>query len=156
MTNKIASFGSISSGTMRPQDIMPDFIWELRHLGHRDKKLTIIENRVDRALNGQYGEDDAYFTDEQCSWDIESLTDMLNEHSPSYGYFGSHPGDGSDYGFWLSENFEYEYDGLKIDVEDLDKVPSHYVGEILTVNDHGNMTLYWKSARKLKEIWAVV
>jgi hypothetical protein len=150
-----ASIGSISSGTMRPQDLMPDFIWELRHLGHRDKRLTVIQNRVNTALNGKYGEDDAYFTDEQSSYDLfETLFDMLDAHSLPYMYFGSHPGDGSDYGFWLSENLEYDFDGLKVD--DTESIPSDYVGEVIHVNDHGNMTLYYKSPRKLKEIWSVV
>lgn len=139
--------GSVSSGTMRPEDLIPDFIWELRYLGHRSKNLTEIEKRVERA-------NDEYWQDEECSFDLEELFDMLNEHSLPYMYFGSHPGDGADYGFWISEGMEYDFDGLKVD--DLSEIPADYIGEVLHVNDHGNMTLYWKSARKLREIWAVV
>jgi len=44
-----------------------------------------------------------------------------------------------------------EYDFLKV-VSDLSEIPADYRGEVLHINDHGNATLYIKSARKLKEI----
>lgn len=146
--------GSVSEATMRPQDLLPRFCEELRYLGHRDKELTRIEKRVNRALNGKYGEDDVYFEDEVSQWDLAYLFAMLNEHSLPYMYFGSHPGDGSDYGFWVSEGIEYDFDGLK--VEDLAEVPQNYTGEVLHINDHGNMTLYSAKRGKLTEIWGIV
>lgn len=148
------TIGSVSHATMRNQDIMPTFCQELRWLGHRSKDLTTIEKRVYGALNGQYGEEDAYFTDEESSWDLESLFNMLNEHALPYMYFGSHPGDGSDYGFWVSEGLEYDFDGLK--VSDLNEIPDKYTGEVLHVNERGNMTLYTAKRNHLVEIWAVV
>jgi len=61
---------------------------------------------------------------------------------------------GSYYGFWLSESFEADFDGLK--VSDTSEVPADYSGEVLHVNDHGNATLYAASAGALTEIWSVV
>ena len=151
---RLGSFGTVISGTMRSQDVIPALTWELRHLGHRSTKLTLIEKRYEKAIEGEFGEDDEYFTSETAMYDLENLFDMMQEHAPEFAYFGANEGDGSDYGFWISSNFAYEFDGLK--VEDTSKIPSNYVGEVLHVNDHGNMTLYFKSARKLKEIWAVV
>ena len=151
---RLGSFGTVISGTMRNQDVIPALTWELRHLGHRSTELTLIEKRYEKAIEGEFGEDDEYFTGESAMWDCESLFNMLQEHAPAYAYFGANEGDGSDYGFWLSSGLEYEFDGLKVD--DTDEIPSGYIGEVLHVNEHGNMTLYFKSARKLKEIWAVV
>ena len=151
---KTAEFGSISHGTMRTQDLIPTFCAELRALGHRSAELTRIESRYHRATNGRFGEDDSYLDGESAGFDLEFLFDCLDEHSPAYGYFGANMGDGSDYGFWLWEDFSEDFDGLK--VEDLADVPDDYMGEILVINDHGNMTLYVKSSRKLREIWALV
>lgn len=153
---KYASVGTVSHGTMRNQDLIPTFCEELRYLGHRSKELTKIESRVNRALYGRHGEDDAYFTDEVSSWDLESLFDMLNDHALPYMYFGAHVGDGSDYGFWVDyEYLDYDFfDGLK--VNDLSEVPEKHTGEVLHINDHGNLALYSAKRGKLTEIWAIV
>jgi hypothetical protein len=139
-----ANFGSVSSGTMRKEDLIPSFCWELRNLKHRSKELSRIEKYTSTR----------YFESEQSDYDLESLFDMLNEHAPQHAYFGAHPGDGSDYGFWIDESLEYDFDGLKI--EDINDIPSGYIGEVLYCNDHGNLTLYFKSARKLTEVWSIV
>lgn len=150
---KYGEAGSVSSGTMRPEDLLPVFCSELRYLGHRSRELSEIEKRVDKG-------GDEYFESEDSSYDLESLFDMLNSHARSYFYFGAHPGDGSDYGFWLPEDFECEFEGLK--VSDLAEVPTGFTGEIIVTNDHGNMTLYFKNRlpidhkNSLKEVWALV
>jgi len=53
----------------------------------------------------------------------------------------------------LSEEFEDDFDGLKVD--DLSEVADDYTGEVLHVNDHGNCTLYASESGELKEIWAI-
>lgn len=141
---KTAEFGSVSTATMRPEDLIPCFTAELRYLGHRSRELSRIERHTGAK----------YFVSEEASWDLDSLFDMLQEHAPAYAYFGSHPGDGSDYGFWLDDGFEYDFDGLK--VSDTSQVPADYNGEVLQVSDHGNITLYSCKRGKLTEIWALV
>jgi hypothetical protein len=112
-------------------------------------------------------EADDYFESEESDWDLESLFDALGEYAAPYFYFGAHPGDGSDYGFWLSENWDEDFEPLPdcisgdrypdhIKVSDLSEVPSWFRGEVAVVNDHGNVTLYVKTARTLREVWAVV
>ena len=146
MAKRIAQFGSISEGTMRREDLIPCFISELRYLGHKSGTLTSIE-RAERR--------DGYYDSESSCYDLyDRLFNMLQEHAPEFAYFGAHPGGGSDYGFWLSESFEEEFDGLK--VADTADIPAGYRGYVLHVNDHGNMTLYNKTSRKLTEIWGIV
>ena len=96
-----------------------------------------------------------YYETEDSGYDLEDLFDALNEYAMPGFYFGSHPGDGADYGFWLDEDIEHNFDGLKVD--DLSEIPTGYIGEVLHVNDHGNMTLYYNGANgRLYEIWSIV
>ncbi len=61
-----------------------------------------------------------------------------------------------EYGFWVCQDVESIFDGLK--VSDLNEIPKDYDGEILFVNDHGNVTLYnkYRTSQKLHEIWSIV
>ncbi len=144
---KTASFGTVSHATMRAEDLIPAFVSALEDLAEGDEHKVLI------------AEANAYDPDEPGSCDsedgiLEDLFDALNEAAPAYAYFGAHPGDGSDYGFWLSEDFEQEFDGLK--VGDTGEVPADYDGEVLHVSDHGNPTLYSANKGHLTEVWALV
>lgn len=37
---------------------------------------------------------------EPALWDLEAVTDILGELAPEGYYFGAHPGDAADFGFW--------------------------------------------------------
>jgi hypothetical protein len=142
----------LSCSTMRIEDLIPSFVFELTARRRRKtlkrsqaKELRDIEKRLDS---------DEYFTDEDADYDLVWLFEALNEYAAPYFYFGSHPGDRSDYGYWLSEGFADNFDGLKVnDTADIDP---KYRGEVLHVNDHGNCTLYVKTSRKLHEVWSIV
>ena len=145
--------GSISSGTMRAEDLIPTFCSELDSLA-RQPGIVSAKRRKDHArfvrltelclagdCDHNHMEDcpdssENYYQSEAADNDLETLFDMLGEHAGPYFYFGAHPGDGSDYGFWLSEGLADEFDGLK--VSDTSEIPSKYRGEVLHVNDHGN------------------
>src|SRR5690349_17755964 len=93
--------GSVSSGTMREEDLIPAFIWTAKHL-----KLTKSERAEIRRIE-KATETDGYYGSEDAGFDLnETLFDILDNHALPYFYFGSHPGDGADYGYWLSEGFE--------------------------------------------------
>ena len=96
-----------------------------------------------------------YFDGDDASEDLQELFDALHCYSPEGFYFGSHPGDGADYGWWLSESFTEDFDGLRVD--DLSDVPRDYFGSILLVNDHGNLSLYTRARNyRLTEQWSIV
>lgn len=157
MKKTTAYWRSISHGTMRNEDLITRFADELEYYainnGNNDD-LKFIEELDKRMLDdeGEYIEE--YWDNEEASLDLESLFERLDAYSPAYGYFGSHHGDGSDYGFWLSEDFENNFDGLK--VSDTSEIKNNYTGEVLEINDHGNMTLYYSKKGKLTEIWSIV
>jgi hypothetical protein len=152
--NHNSNIGSVSTGTMLASDLIPMFISELK----RQKPLAQRHRRLIREINTRMEGTDLvredYFGAEDSGFDLEELTDALNEYAPTGFYFGSHPGDGADYGWWLSECFAEDFDGLRVD--DLSEVPRGYTGEVLHVSDHGNMSLYAYSRGRGREVWAVV
>ena len=152
---KTASFGSISGATMRIDDLINAFAGQLEALADDNEYEALIAEAADWLTQEDNGIRTDYHQD-QGGYILEELFDALDEAAPPYGYFGAHPGDGADYGFWLSECFEQDFDGLKVD--DTSKVPADYCGEVLHVHDHGNMTLYAKDAGapELREIWSLV
>lgn len=101
--------GTIISGTQRPEDLIPALIdaldarkemllldgklsrYEFRQL---DYWLVEIERRMGRS---------GYWQSADAQWDIEGLFDALNDLAPEGTYFGAHPGDGADYGYWPVE-----------------------------------------------------
>jgi hypothetical protein len=153
MTKQIASIGSISSGTLRPEDLIPAFADELEHLTDETdtdarKLIADVRERMERA---------DYFASDDSGFDLEELTDALNMFAPDYAYFGSHPGDGADFGFWIVDDVAQcvKDDGGLI-VNDTSDVPADFTGTVLHVNDHGNATLFSANRGALSEVWAIV
>jgi hypothetical protein len=148
--------GSISSGTMREEDLIPCFLDTLEQL-NPSEATSIREEYSDLLSRLSADEMTSEDQDEASCLLNETLFDALGNCAPPYFYFGSHPGDGADYGFWLSEEFEELFKddgGLK--VSDLSKVPADYSGDVLHVSDHGNPTLYSATNGKLTEVWSLV
>jgi hypothetical protein len=119
------------------------------------RKLIREANQCQRRLNGEGTHAQQQEAEEYASEIVNDLMDSLSEFAPPLAYFGSHPGDGADYGFWLHEDFQSCFDGLQ--VEDTSDIPRDYRGDVLHINERGNVTLYVAMSRgELKEIWAVV
>lgn len=142
MVKHYAQFGSISNGTMRAEDLCDTFAWELSTLARRAGRIREFSKLIKEARTEP--DDDV----------VNDLFDALQEFAPPYGYFGAHPGDGSDYGFWMYGDMQSDFDGLQ--VSDTSEVPRGYSGEVLHVNDHGNMTLYRYARGRAYEVWGVV
>jgi hypothetical protein len=121
MKNRTYIIGSISHGTMSDVDLLDSFSNALEYLSinfdyiyeYQKYKDIIKEARRYRDFLIEH-EDKLYkphhekmraFILEIVSCIInEDLFDALNEFAPPNHYFGSHPGNGADYGFWPSED----------------------------------------------------
>lgn len=90
--------GSISHGTLRTEDLLQAFADTLENLDPTDKYFALI--REARAVDPD-SETASYLVNEE-------LYDALNDLAPEGTYFGAHPGDGSDFGFWPVEEWEDE------------------------------------------------
>tara|TARA_Y100000310_G_scaffold329533_1_gene399581 strand:+ start:121 stop:579 length:459 start_codon:yes stop_codon:yes gene_type:complete len=141
MTRK-AQLGSVSSATMRPQDLIPRFLDELRDLAGDAKVDTLVmEYDVPAGLDDALQDDNhPYWGSEEPEGLLEVLFDELDEHAPPHCYFGAHEGDGADYGFWISwDSLDDDPDVLRCDDGRGGVALPDY---ILHTNDHGNVTLY--------------
>lgn len=151
---KTVSLGTVISRTMQPVDLIPAFADELRRLSPRGRLPLAIYKDLRAYNSGGHDAVEHDFVEQDL---LELLSNALNDYAPSYCYFGAHPCDGADFGFWLHEDFQelIRMDG-GLEVADTSEVPSDYTGDVLHVNDHGNATLYRADNGKLTEIWSVV
>jgi hypothetical protein len=94
--------GTVISATLRNEDLIPAFLDCLENQENlKPHHKTLCEEIRERISFG------AYWESEDADIDLnECLFDALNEYSPEGYYFGAHPGDGSDFGFWQSEETE--------------------------------------------------
>ena len=113
MTNTI-TLGSISHGTLRHQDLIPTFISTLQKYGVD----PYDELSTEAKSSSTFFDDHDYWNSEQSTWDLEELITKLEslantvENTPMCLYFGTHEGDGSDFGFWFDEEqFDNAVDG---------------------------------------------
>lgn len=92
---------SLSHATMRLQDLIPTFMDTLKRLWHNRWLDLICEYPSLRKAVEEFDEKDPWFESEEATCLLnEDIFDALNECAPEGCYFGSHPGNGSDYGFW--------------------------------------------------------
>ncbi len=97
-------FGTVSHGTLRNADLIPAFESALRLLAPAAYEQCLLApfNQVpeDARADGR----DPWWESEAADIWCGQLADTLNEYAPEGHYFGSHVGDGSDFGFWPIED----------------------------------------------------
>ena len=116
--------GSVSHGTMRPIDLIPLFMGILQKEAPQ-KAQEILDNYplLDIALTEyEDGNNSPYFESEEATEVLNNeIWDAMNSIAPKGHYFGSHPGDGSDYGYWEDDENLYENKLKKIVAESVRK-----------------------------------
>ncbi len=152
-----APLGEISSGTHRLADLVPRFGEVLENLARKNGVIDRHAELLSRAnwivlAENWDGEDAVAVHDE--------LVEALDDFSPPYARFRTHEGDGASFGFWLDdiESIKDQVTDLMngMVVSDLSEVPERFNGEVLLVNDHGNVSLYVSARGKFRCIWSVV
>ena len=93
---------SVSSATLRESDLINAFHDALMGLDTPRALHIQSENAELYLLAENDAEDMEYPT--SAAWLLDDLFDALNECAPDGYYFGAHPGDDSDFGFWEVED----------------------------------------------------
>lgn len=98
---------SVSHGTMRSCDLIPRFLDVIKDTPEYAQIMLSINganwNLCVITDAGASDNDERWESDDISMFLNESLWDVLNSYAPDGYYFGAHPGDGSDYGFWNCE-----------------------------------------------------
>ena len=101
--------GTVIWGTMRPQDIVPALLRACRsHTAPgseaRRRCDRISDNVAQLRLVDSTGlnliEDHPWWASDECHEVTSDLFSALDDLAPDGVYFGAHPGDGADFGFW--------------------------------------------------------
>ena len=153
-----AEIGSISSGTMQPRDLIPVFADELRRLDDDGSYTYATLVAECDCLTGEDYESNDDDTTDRIGFILEELFDALDSFCPPYVGFGSHEGDGADFGFWPSIDAlegDARYEDSVVKVNDHSEIPKGWTGYVMLVNDHGNVTLL-EPVIEYREVWAVV
>lgn len=164
---KTAHIGSISTGTLRTEDLLSAFASELESLilvngdhfslpenfGERDRLNNLVGEAQDCFSDD--GETIREFSREHADYLVnETLPDALTQFAPPYCYFGAHPGDGSDFGFWPDHDAIEELPQIANNgAEDIAREQSDdFTTDVRYVNDHGNVTVYGADGSVLLEL----
>ena len=89
---------TISCGTMRSEDLIPKFLGVLKTYAKDKYDEYVNENPEVLDIDG--------LDDETLGWIVDELFDELDKIAPAGTYFGAHPDDGADYGFWSVDQYE--------------------------------------------------
>ena len=85
---------SVSHGTMRFQDLIPAFIEVIRDTPEYVQMMNIVPAHAAKDDTAEWWHSD------EAAFHLTDLIDTLDNYAPEGYYFGTHPGDGSDYGYW--------------------------------------------------------
>ena len=111
---KTAQLGTVSHGTLRPEDLLSTFASALEGLAFANgDTLSLPENfrKRDRYARLIGEAQDAFASDGETLTEegkdvasdlISDLCDALQDFAPTGARFGAHEGDDSDFGFWFN------------------------------------------------------
>jgi hypothetical protein len=104
---RATEIGSISSGTLRTEDLLDAFADELEFRVQDNAEAWCSDEgrRMRDFLLGlvwEAREIEDYDSDEASEL-VAQLMSELCQFAPDDAYFGSHPGDGADFGYWYGE-----------------------------------------------------
>lgn len=151
-----AELGSISSGTLRIPDLLEAYGETLHRFDVSEVRRLFLE--AGAVLPGWRGlEEWADENPEDAVYLLEELAERLEEFAPLGAYFGSHPGDGAEFGYWVDP--EWIEDAKAGAFPDVRTDRAAHWACFLEINERGNVTLWGPELDqdgRRPELWAIV
>lgn len=146
--------GTVSEGTMRNSDLIPAFYDVYCMLNEEDAEKLVSDVPSEDPDEDLWPEDDhTWWTSEAATELCNDLIESLDGAAPTGLYFGTHHGDGANFGFWPCEG-DLNYSDAPV-VSDTSEIKEP--GEYMMVNERGNVTLYVAEVTvTLHEVWSCV
>lgn len=145
-----AQIGTVSEGTLRSEDLLRAFAWELRYQAGRKPLWSSAhmllaqqaDNQAERIETDDVDEGDA----QRASELVEECAEALQNYAPAFSYFGTLEGDGADFGFWpdrdrIQAAIE-ESQGVEESGAEAGTFINEDEGVRIVVSDHGNIEVY--------------
>lgn len=92
--------GTIIAGTMRMSDLIPALMDYIKAHGSAEYAQLVANNCVVPAFVMDEGQDSDWWSSEDAGALYNQLCEAMDLLAPAGYYFGSHPDDGADYGYW--------------------------------------------------------
>lgn len=158
--------GTISEGTLRPEDLIPAYLSALEglRLTKAERATVRLAQRECKRYASPVSNNSVYSLEFDDLDLVGDLTAILESHVPDYAYFGTLEGDGACFGVWA--NIELlEEDARDATVIKTDGPPTRVSAlpsglrartHWMSVSDHGNVTLYRRAGNRWIEVWSVV
>ena len=144
--------GSISTGTLKTEDLLPVFTATMRQFLTDNGHKSIYVERAETIIRNDFY--DMELADEL----VGTLMDGIQGYCPPFVFFGTLPGDGADFGFWADMERIQETLDAAMDLERNVRNGEWEwqlkdEGVIVNTNDHGNVTVM-DMDRKI--LWSIV
>ena len=96
---------SLIHGTMRMCDLVPAYLEAIKDTPEYVQLMEHLPSVVTEPGVSEW--DERWDSDEVIDL-MEELEDVLVKYAPEGYYFGAHPGDGSDFGYWKQERYDLD------------------------------------------------
>ena len=95
-------------GTHRVCDLVPAFLEVIKNTPEYTQIMQTNDSNLQVIFDPSADDRDERWESDDINYFLnEELFDTLDSYAPEGYYFGAHPGDGSDFGFWEIDDIEY-------------------------------------------------
>ena len=94
--------GSVLSGTFRPEDLFSAFLHHLFGIDPQACRLFKCNNPelLQALCDHTCGIESPWWNSHEAGYVLDDLFALMNRYSPEGHFFGPHPGNASDFGYW--------------------------------------------------------